>query len=62
MKRFALFFLFLISLSLLACSKEDPLQTLDLPSDSAMNDANRFALIIETYVSLLDKQIGRAHV
>ena len=55
MKRFALFFLFLISLSLLACSKEDPLQTLDLPSDSAMNDANRFALIIETYVSLLDK-------
>ena len=46
---------FLISLSLLSCSKEDPLQTLDLPSDSAMHDANRFALIIETYVSLLDK-------
>ena len=55
MKRSALFFLFFIFLSLLSCSKDDTLQTLDLPPDSAMNDANRFALIIETYVSLLDK-------
>lgn len=55
MKRLAAVFLFFIFLSLLSCSREDPLQTLDLPPDSAMNDANRFALIIETYVSLLDK-------
>ena len=38
-----------------SCSGESPLQTLVLPSDSAMNDANRFALVIETYVSLRDK-------
>lgn len=38
-----------------SCSGESPLQTLILPSDSAMNDANRFALVIETYVSLRDK-------
>ena len=38
-----------------SCSGESPLQTLVLPSDSAMNDANRFALVIETYVSLRDR-------
>ncbi|MEL3912140.1 hypothetical protein [Treponema pedis] len=48
-----LFILFFLSLC--SCSKKERLKEVDLPSDSAMNDANRFALIIETYVSLRDK-------
>lgn len=53
MKRFlGLFFFIFITF---ACTKHSGLQELDLPEDSAMNDANRFALIIETYVSLRDK-------
>ncbi len=46
-----LFFIFIIA----SCTKNSGLQELELPEDSAMNDANRFALIIETYVSLRDK-------
>ncbi|UTC68285.1 MULTISPECIES: hypothetical protein [unclassified Treponema] len=55
MKRFTVVFLALIFITAVSCSRESPLQTLELPPDSAMNDANRFALIVETYVSLLDK-------
>lgn len=54
-RRFANIVLLTLFIFILSCSGESPLQTLVLPSDSAMNDANRFALVIETYVSLRDK-------
>lgn len=38
-----------------SCSKQEGLLDLDLPPDSAMNDANRYAIIIETYISIKDK-------
>ncbi len=39
----------------LACTKTNDLAELDLPSDSPMHDANRYALITETYISVRDK-------
>lgn len=49
------FFILFITFSVLSCSKKNALQDLELPQDSAINDANRFALVTETYVSLRDK-------
>ena len=40
---------------LFACTKKDLLNEVQLPPDTAMNDANKFALITETYISLRDK-------
>ena len=40
---------------LLSCTENATLSGVDLPANTAMNDANRYALIIETYVSLRDK-------
>lgn len=49
---------FLLSVACLivffSCNKAESLKDLDLPVDTAMNDANRFALIIDTYVSIRD--------
>lgn len=53
--RFYFLLISLICFFFIACTKNDALQNIDLPADTAMNDANRYALIIETYVSLLDK-------
>ncbi len=38
-----------------SCSKNEGILKLELPEDSAMNDANRYAVIIETYISIRDK-------
>lgn len=40
---------------LFSCSERDDFKALELPSDSAMHDANRYALIVETYISVRDK-------
>ena len=40
--------------SLMACTRHISLDSITLPSDSAVNDADRFAVIIETYISLKD--------
>ncbi len=37
-----------------ACAKNAGLEPVTLPTDSALNDADRFAVIIETYISLKD--------
>ncbi len=57
MKTFSRTLIFCLCLCLLflSCSKKDNLADLELPSDSAMHDANRYALIIETYISVRDK-------
>ena len=39
---------------LFSCSRYATLDSLTLPIDSAVNDADRFAVIIETYISLKD--------
>ena len=54
-KNFFRFFLVYFFIVLCSCTKTDGLQEVEFPIDSAMNYANRFALIIETYVSLRDK-------
>lgn len=55
MKRFIGLFSVLALFCFLSCSDKDAFQRLELPADSAMNDANRFALVIETYISLRDR-------
>jgi len=42
-------------LCVLSCSRHTGLDTITLPSDSALKDADRFAVIIETYISLKDR-------
>ena len=37
-----------------SCTRHATLDTITLPPDSAVNDANCFAVIIETYISLKD--------
>ena len=37
-----------------ACTRNTGLDTVSLPTDSALNDADRFAVITETYISLKD--------
>lgn len=37
-----------------ACSRTDRFDTIIFPADSAMNDADRYAVITETYISLKD--------
>ena len=49
-KIFTVCFLF----CLLSCVRHSGLDSITLPSDSAVNDADRFAVIIETYISLKD--------
>ncbi len=49
------FLAILFCLVVFSCSKSNDLADLDLPSDSAMHDANRYALITETYISVRDK-------
>ncbi len=39
---------------LFSCTRYASLDSITLPSDSAVNDADRFAVIIETYISLKD--------
>ena len=39
---------------LFSCVRYSGLDSITLPSDSALNDADRFAVIIETYISLKD--------
>lgn len=45
----------ILCLFIFSCSEEKGLETVELPIDTAINDANRFALITETYISLRDK-------
>ena len=49
-KIFTVCFLF----CLFSCVRYSGLDSITLPSDSALNDADRFAVIIETYISLKD--------
>ena len=46
---------FLFALCPLSCTRHVNLDTIALPPDSALNDADRFAVITETYISLKDK-------
>ena len=39
---------------LVSCTRHTSLDSITLPPDSALNDADRFAVIIETYISLKD--------
>lgn len=39
---------------LVSCTRHASLDSITLPSDSALNDADRFAVITETYISLKD--------
>jgi len=39
---------------LFSCTRHTTLDTIILPPDSAVNDADRFAVIVETYISLKD--------
>jgi len=49
-KIFTVCFLF----CLFSCVRYSGLDSITLPSDSALNDADQFAVIIETYISLKD--------
>lgn len=46
---------FFIVFVLFSCTSDEGLEQVVLPVDSAINDANRYALIVETYISLRDK-------
>ncbi|PIE98536.1 MAG: hypothetical protein CR988_02820 [Treponema sp.] len=48
-------FICLFGLLIFGCKKQEVLANLQLPPDSPMTDANRYAVIIETYISLKDK-------
>jgi hypothetical protein len=39
---------------LISCTNRTTLDSIILPPDSAVNDADRFAVIVETYISLKD--------
>lgn len=39
---------------LFSCTRHTTLDSIILPPDSAVNDADRFAVIVETYISLKD--------
>ncbi|CEM62653.1 hypothetical protein DWQ65_04830 [Treponema phagedenis] len=54
MKQTVIFCLCLCLLSV-SCKKESEFKDIRLPADTAMNDANNFAVIVETYVSFRDK-------
>lgn len=41
-------------LALFSCTNRATLDSIILPPDSAVNDADRFAVIVETYISLKD--------
>ncbi len=59
MKSFRIFF-FLIALLILqslifSCTKEDVIEKVDLPPETAINNVSRYALVIEPYISFRDK-------
>jgi hypothetical protein len=45
---------FFSCLFLFSCTNRTTLESIILPPDSAVNDADRFAVIVETYISLKD--------
>ena len=45
---------FFFCLFLFSCTNRTTLESIILPPDSAVNDADRFAVIVETYISLKD--------
>ncbi len=50
-----LLLIYCIIFFLLSCKKDRGLSDVQLPPGTAMDDANHFALIMETYISLKDK-------
>ena len=58
MKRNNRFFLCILALSAAfcaSCAKNTSLGTLDLPSTPAVSESNRYALVLDPYISLRDK-------
>lgn len=53
--RYRFAFILIFFLLIFSCNDDKGLECVVLPSDSAINDANRYALVIETYISLRDK-------
>lgn len=50
-----LFSLMFFSFVVVGCTKEDYIENIELPAETAMVDASRYAVVIEPYVTFRDK-------
>lgn len=53
--RFDLFSLAILLMVVVSCTKEDYIENMELPKETAVMDASRYAVVLEPYVTFRDK-------